>query len=194
LKVYSLILLVCLTLTVVAYNYQFHNIPSSMYLNAYKLSEPHRVTEFYLKLPSLGIPHEYRDVTHDGGFRCCVIDYVKASDTVRDLIKIPKLSTAESWLENASNSSKGYDMTIQFFDDSYFLQVRYYQDFLRTHLEHEILWAINIVTVVAWVLFAVSSTQKKSEKEVKKYENVQVQDSGSSVDCCYDLRHRRCLL
>ncbi len=167
-KIGYLTLLVFLTLTVVAYNYQYHNIPSSMYLNAYKLSEPHRVTEFYLKLPSLGIPHEYRDVTHDGGFRCCVIDYVKASDTVRDLIKIPKLSTAEWWLGNASNSSKGYDMTIQFFDDSYFLQVRYYPDFLRTHLEHEILWTINIVTVVAWIPFTVSSIQKlKAEKEVK---------------------------
>ena len=170
-KIGSLILLLFLTLVVAAYNYQFHNIPCSMYLNAYKLSpseEESGHVQFYLKLPSLGIPHEYRDVTHDGGFRCCVIDYVKASDTVRDLIKIPKLSTAEWWLGNASNSSKGYDMTIQFFDDSYFLQVRYYPDFLRTHLEHEILWAINIVTVVAWLLFAASSIQKlKAEKEEK---------------------------
>lgn len=150
-KIGSLLLLF-LTLVVVAYNYQFHNIPSSMYLNAYKLPE----RGFCLALPKI-LPAEYMDLTNDIVFRISVIDYVKASDTVRDLIKIPKLSTAEWWLENTSNSSKGYDMTIKFFDESYFLQVRYYKDYQRTILESNVLWTINIITIAAWVLFAVQA-------------------------------------
>lgn len=151
-KIGSLMLLLLLTLTVVAYNHQFHNIPCSMYLNAYKLPE----RGFYLTLPKI-LPAEYMDLTNDTVFRISVIDYVKASDTLRDLIKIPKLSTAEWWLENASNSSKGYDMTIKFFDESYFLQVRYFKDYQRTILESSVLWTINIITIVAWVLFAVQA-------------------------------------
>ena len=157
-------LLVFLTLTVVAYNHQFHSIPYSMYLNAYKLPE----SGFTLTLPEI-LPAEYMDVTNDTGFRSLAIDYVKASDTVRDLIKIPKLSTAEWWLENASNSSKGYDMTIKFFDDSYFLQVRYYPDFLRTDLEHVALWTINIVTVIAWFSFVVKQfLQRKPPLKIEE--------------------------
>lgn len=158
-KIESLTLLLLLTFTVIAYNYQFHSIsPSSMYLNAYKLSESE-------------IPAEYVDVTNDSGFRAWVIDYVIACDIIRTGMAIEEYDLPYVWLKHASNSSKGYDMTIKFFDDFYYLQVRYYS-YQRTSLEHGILWTINIVTVVAWVLFAVSSTQKKSEKEVKKYESV----------------------
>ena len=136
-------LLVFLTMVVLAYNYQFFSVPSSLYLNAYKLPE----SGFTLTLPKI-LPSKYMDLTNDTDFRILVIDYVKASDTVRDLIEIPELSGAEWWLENASNSSKNYDMTIKFFDDSYFLQVRFYPDFQRTFLEHVALWTVNIVTVV----------------------------------------------
>jgi len=137
-----------------------------MYLNAYKLPE----RGFCLTLPKI-LPAEYMDLTNDTVFRCCVIDYVKASDTVRDLIKIPKLSTAEWWLENTSNSSKGYDMTIKFFDESYFLQVRYYKDYQRTILESSVLWAINIITIVAWVLFAVQALKPlRGTMDREKYE------------------------
>lgn len=173
-KIGSLILLLFLTLVVVAYNYQFHSIPTCMFLNAYSLGPPNRVTEFHITLPSLGILHEYRDVTDDSGFRVRVLDYVIACDTIRTGIVIRDYDMPYDWLKNTVESPKGYDMTLEYYNETYFLQVRYYPDFLRTHLEHEILWAINIVTVVAWVLFAVSSIQKmKSERNVKKNESVQ---------------------
>jgi len=156
-------LLVFLTLTVAAYNHQFHNIPYSMYLNAYELPK----SGFTLTLPEI-LPAKYMDATNHTGFICCVIDYVKASDTVRDLVKIPEVSTAEWWLENISNSSKGYDMTIRFYDDSYFLQVRYYTDFRRTHLEYGVLWTIDIVTMIAWISFVIQFLQRDPPSKNKE--------------------------
>ncbi len=149
-KIGNLMLLASLTLTVVAYNYQFHYIPSSMFLNAYKLSE-------------WEIPNDYVDVTEDNDFRVRVMDYVIACDTIRTGMKIEKYDSAYSWLKNVSNPSKSYDITIKFFDDFYFLQVRYYPDFRRTQLEHGILWAINIVTLIAWV-FAIQSLREPLKK------------------------------
>lgn len=149
-KISMIVVLVVLTLTVAAYNYQFHNIPSSMFLNAYKLSE-------------WEVPSDYVDVTEDSGFRTWVIDYVIAGDTIRTGIKIEEHDLPYFWLKNASNSSKSYDMTIKFFDDFYFLQVRYYPDFQRTQLEHGILWTINIVTLIAWV-FAIQSLREPLKK------------------------------
>ena len=172
----SLTLLALLTGTVVAYNLQFRNIPYSMYLNAYKL--PKR--GFCLTLPKI-LPAKYMDVTNDTGFICCVIDYVKASDTVRYLVKIPKLSTAEWWLENTSNSSKGYDMTIKFFDDFYFLQVRYYPYFHRTHLEYGALWTINIVTVIAWVSFVIQFLHRKTPSKIKEEEKKKKERNGKCL-------------
>ena len=164
LKIGSLMLLVFLILTVAAYNHQFYSIPYSMYLNAYKLPK----SGFTLTLPKI-LPAKYMDVTNDTGFRSLAIDYVKASDTVRDLVKIPKHSTAESWLENVSNSSKGYDMTIKFYDDSYYLQVRYYPDLHRTSLEYGVLWIITIVTVIACVSFVVKRfLQRKPPLKIKE--------------------------
>jgi len=156
-------LLVFLTLTVAAYNNQFYSIPYSMYLNAYELPK----SGFTLTLPKI-LPAKYMDVTNDTGFRSLAIDYVKASDTVRDLVKIPKHSIAESWLENVSNSSKGYDMTIKFYDDSYYLQVRYYPDLHRTSLEYGALWMINIVTVIAWISFVIQFLQRNPPPKNKE--------------------------
>jgi len=151
-RISNLMLLLLLALVVVAYNYQFHNVPNSVYLNAYKLSQE-KLVESRLTLPSTGIPHLYKDLTEDGDFRVQALDYVEASDTVRDVIKIPQHSSAEWWLRNASNSSQGYDMTLKFFSDSYFIQVRYYPDLTRAPLEHELLWTINIAAMIAWALF-----------------------------------------
>ncbi|MDH5634316.1 MAG: hypothetical protein OEY30_00665 [Candidatus Bathyarchaeota archaeon] len=142
----SLLLLVFLTLTVVAYNYQFHNIPSSMFLNAYKLSQ---------------IPYGYVDVTEDGHFRAWVIDYIIACDVIRTGMTIEEYDLPYDWLKNASNPSKNYDMTIKYFDDFYFLQVRYYPDFQRAPAEHGVLWAINITTIVAWFYFVLTETPLK---------------------------------
>lgn len=119
-----------------------------MYLNAYKLPK----SGFTITLPEI-FPAKYADLTNDTAFRVQVIDYVIACDVIRTGMKIEEYDLPYDWLKDASNSSKGYDMTIKFFDDSYFLQVRYYPDFERTHLEHVTLWAINIVTVGTWVLF-----------------------------------------
>lgn len=174
-KISSLTLLVLLTLTLVAYNYQFYNIPSYMFLNAYNLAQKH-VTEFRLTLPSAGIPHEYRDVTEDDQFRTQVIDYVTACDVTRTGMEIKEYDTPYQWLKNASNSTEGYDMTITFFNDSYFLQVRYYLEFQRTPLEHQILWAINAVTIVAWLsvivaecgFFKRSASRSEGQKENRK--------------------------
>ena len=110
-----------------------------------------------MQLPSAGFPQEYRNVTDDSDFRGLALDYVKASDTIRDIIKIPEQSSAEWWFKNASNSSKGYDMTIQFYNDSYYLQLRYFPDFYRAPIEHTIIWTINIVTMIGWGLFTIKS-------------------------------------
>lgn len=154
-KIDRILLLLLLTLIVGAYNYQFFNVPSSMYLNAYKLSlseeELGRV-QFRITLPSQGVLHEYINLTDDSDFRVQARDYVVASDTVRDLVKIPEGSSAEWWLKKASNSPQGFDATLQFFNDTYFLQVRYFPNLLRTPSEYNILWAINSMTIIAWVL------------------------------------------
>lgn len=151
LKIGSLMLLVFLTLTVVTYNYQFHNIPYSMYLNAYKLPK----SGFTLTLPKI-LPAEYMDVTNDTGFRVRVLEHVIACDIIRTGMKIKEYDIPYLWLKNAYNSSQGYDMTIKFYDDFYYLQVRYYPDFHRTGLEYGALWTINIVTVIAWFSFVVT--------------------------------------
>ena len=146
LKIINLLLLVFLTLTVVAYNFQFHNIPYSMWLNAHKLSQT---------------PYEYADVTEDGVFRARVIDYIIACDVIRTGMKIEEYDLPYDWLKNASTASKNYDMTIKYFDDFYFLQVRYYPDFQRTPAEHGVLWIINITTIVAWFYFILTETPLK---------------------------------
>jgi len=146
LKIRNLLLLVFLTLVVVAYNFQFYNIPCSMWLNAYKLSQ---------------VPYEYVDVTEDGDFRVRVIDYIIACDVIRTGMKIEEYDLPYLWLKNASNSSKSYDMTIRYFDDFYFLQVRYYPDFQRTSVDYGILWTINITTIVAWLYFILTEIPLK---------------------------------
>ncbi|MDH7564733.1 MAG: hypothetical protein QHH24_07680 [Candidatus Bathyarchaeota archaeon] len=151
-KIGKLLLLIFLTLTVVAYNYQFHNIPYSMWLNVYKLSQ---------------IPYEYVDVTEDGDFRTRVIDYIIACDVIRTGTKIEEYDLHYDWLKNASNSSKGYDMTIKYFDDFYFLQVRYYLDFQRTPVEHGVLWVINITTIVACFYFILTENPLKKWRKKK---------------------------
>jgi hypothetical protein len=145
-KIEKLLLLAFLTLTALAYNYQFHNIPSYMFLNAYKLSQT---------------PGEYADVTEDGDFRTRVIEYIIACDVIRTGMVIREYDLPYDWLKNASDSSRGYDMTIKYFDDFYFLQVRYYPDFQRTSIEHDILWAINIFVAVGWLYFVLTETPLK---------------------------------
>lgn len=165
--------LVMLMFTVVVYDYQFLNIPTCMFLNAYSLGPLWRTTEFHITLPSLGIPHEYWNVTDDDCFRARVIDYVIACDTIRTGMVIKEYDTPYDWLKNAVESPKGYDMTIDYYNETYFLQVRYYPDFQRTHLEYGIFWTINIIIVVVWGLFAVSSIPKmKAERKVEKNESV----------------------
>jgi hypothetical protein len=127
-----------------------------MWLNAYKLPE--------WKIP----PAEYIDVTNDTEFRACVIEYVKACDIVRTGMIIKEYDLPYDWLKRVSNSPKGFDMNIKFFDDYYFLQVRYFPDFYRTEPEHSILWSINIVTVVSWVLFAFTLWKPPIKKEIEK--------------------------
>jgi hypothetical protein len=151
-KIGKLLLLMFLTLTVVAYNCQFHNIPYSMWLNAYKASQ---------------IPYEYVDVTEDSDFRARVIDYIIACDVIRTGMKIEEYNLPYDWLKNASNPSKNYDMTIKYFDDFYFLQVRYYPDFQRAPAEHSVLWAINITTIVAWISFTLTETPLKKWRKKK---------------------------
>jgi hypothetical protein len=145
----SPLLLVFLTLTVVAYNYQFYNIPCSMWLNAHKLQFP------------MLTPSEYVDVTEDTKFCVQVFDYVRACDIIRTGMKIEEHDLPYEWLKNASNSSENYDMIIKYFDDYYFLQVRYYPDFKRTPIEHGILWTINIATITAWLYFILTETPLK---------------------------------
>jgi len=168
-KISILVLLICLTLTVVGYNYQFYSIPSYMFLNAYNLAQRH-VTEFRLTLPSEGIPHEYKDVTEDLQFRVQVMDYVIACDVTRTGMEIKEYDSPYVWLKNASNSTEGYDMTITFFNDSYFLQVRYFPEFQRTPLEHQILGVIDAVTIVAglYVIVAECGFFKRRTEERQK--------------------------
>jgi len=133
--------LVLFVFTVFVLNYQFYNIPRSMYLNARKLDE-------------WEVPNDYLDVTEDGDFRTRVIDYVTACDIVRTSYQIKEYEPPYDWLNDAS---KNYDMTIKYFDDYYFLQVRYYPVLLRTTVEYTTLWTINIITIVACSLFSIKS-------------------------------------
>jgi hypothetical protein len=150
----SLILLLFLTAVVVAYNYECFNVPHSTYLNAYKTSYSpgEHWQSFQMTLSSAGFPLLNRNVTDDTDFRALTLDYVKASDDIRDIIRIPAQSSAEWWLKKASNSSQGYDMNVQFFNDSYFLQVRSLPDVQRTAAEYEVLLFIDITTAIAWAL------------------------------------------
>ena len=106
-KTETLILLLFLTAVVVAYDYEYFNIPHSTYLNAYKTSYSpgERLQSFQMTLSSAGFPLLNRNVTGDTDFRALTLDYVKASDNIRDIIKIPAQSSAEWWLKKASNSS-----------------------------------------------------------------------------------------
>jgi hypothetical protein len=117
-----------------------------MWLNAYRLPQ---------------IPHEYVDVTEDDDFRARVIDYIIACDITRTGMKIEEHDLSYDWLKNASNSSRDYDMTIKYFDDFYFLQIRYYPDLQRTPTEHGVLWAINITTTATWLHFVLTKTPLK---------------------------------
>lgn len=150
----SLILLLFLTAVVVAYNYEYFNVPHSNYLNAYKTSySPGEHSQsFQMTLSSAGFPLLNRNVTDDTDFRALTLDYVKASDDIRDIIRIPAQSSAEWWLKKAANSLQGYDMNVQFFNDSYFLQVRSLPDVQRTAAEYEVLLFIDITTAIAWAL------------------------------------------
>lgn len=149
----SLILLLFLTAVVVAYNNEYF-MPHSTYLNAYKTSysPAEHSQSFEMTLSSAGLPLLNRNVTDDTDFRALALDYVKASDDIRDIIRIPAQSSAEWWLKKASNSSQGYDMNVQFFNDTYFLQVRYLPDAQRTAAEYEVLLFIDITTSIAWAL------------------------------------------
>ncbi|MEM3458357.1 MAG: hypothetical protein QXN36_05840 [Candidatus Bathyarchaeia archaeon] len=135
-----LIVLAFLSLIVVAYNFQFHNIPYSVYLNTHKLSE--------WEIP----PPTYTDLTQSD-FSGSPYEYTIASDAVRDFIELPKLSSARYWFEEYFNYSKGHDI-IKYYSDYYYIQIAYFPEVERTLGEHVLLWVINVGTVVAWAIFA----------------------------------------
>ncbi|MEM2972427.1 MAG: hypothetical protein QW270_08440 [Candidatus Bathyarchaeia archaeon] len=170
----SLLLFVLLVFTVAAYNYQFYDVPRSMYLNAYNLC-PERVTYLHVTLPSKGIPNlGFMDVTNDTDFNLSVLDYIAASDIISSPIKVDR-SSAEWWLKNISKFSE-YDITLKYYNDTYFLQVRFLPDIERTITERFLIWTIDIMTVIAGLYFIVIETPilKKWIKWRKRNEEVSI--------------------
>ena len=132
----------------------------SLDLNAYSLNDKQAV-EFRLTPPTTGFPHEYKDVTEDSDFRVGVLDYVHASDTVREPVEIlDPGGTAAWWLTHAKYVPQGYDVTLRFFNESYFMQVRYLPEFHRTSLEKMILWTIDGPALFTWGVFILKRLQR----------------------------------
>ena len=102
-----------------------------------------------------------KDVTEDSDFRVGVLDYVHASDTVREPVEIldPE-GTAAWWLTHAKYAPQGYDVTLRFFNESYFMQVRYLPEFHQTSLEKMILWTIDGPALFTWGVFILKRLQR----------------------------------
>ena len=90
-----------------------------------------------------------------------VLDYVHASDTVREPVEIlDPGDTAAWWLTHAKYAPQGYDVTLRFFNESYFMQVRYLPEFYRTSLEKMILWTIDGPALFTWGVFILKRLQR----------------------------------
>jgi hypothetical protein len=152
--------LVLLTLVVIAYTFQFFSIPRSVYLNAQSLNDKQAV-EIRLTLPTTGFPHEYKDVTEDSDFRWGFLTtYMHQTLFANQLRILDTGGKAAWWLTHAPCASQGYNVTLRFFNESYFMQVRYLPEFHRTSLEKMILWTIDGAALFTWGVFILKRLQR----------------------------------
>lgn len=157
-KIAFIVTLCVLTLTVLAYNFHFRNIPSEMYMQASKWAEGH-------------FPDNYTDLTDDLGFRIRVFDYVKESASIGEPIRVFSFNTGKYWFQEVYDSDWSHDIDIKYGGVFYLIRVWYQKAYYPSILEHAILWSINISTLALWALFIMlmlptkAEGQKENEKD-----------------------------
>jgi hypothetical protein len=146
-------ILLLLTTIVLIYDYQYNNPPQTAYLNAYRTtpSEDY-VTQFYLTLPSKGIPHVFINATEDTSFRMRVMDYLQASNVLREPVEVSTFSVITQDLKTVSDSPVGFDADVEFFNETYFMQVRYLTAYDKTSFETTIYYGVNMIAAAAYAV------------------------------------------
>jgi len=137
---FQIAVLVVLTTVVLAYNYQFRNIPSEMYMQATGWARGFS-------------PDTYIDLTNDTDFRVQVFKWIDASVGIGWSIKIPPTSSGRSWFQMVYDSEWSHNFNIKYGDDFYLIEVWYQKAYYPSGLEHIILWSVNFLTLVLWASF-----------------------------------------
>ena len=147
------LVLLLLTAIVLIYDYQYNNPPQTAYLNAYRTtpSEDHGA-EFYLTLPSRGVPHVFINATENSGFRTRVMDYLQASNVLREPVEVSMFSSITQDLKVVSDSPVGFDADVEFFNETYFMQTRYFTPYEKTSFETTIYYGVNMIAAAAYTL------------------------------------------
>jgi hypothetical protein len=147
------LVLLLLTAIVLIYDYQYNNPPQTAYLNAYRtMPSEDRGTEFYLTLPSQGVPHVFINATEDSGFRTRVMGYLQASNVLREPVEVSTFSSITQDLKTLSDSPIGFDADVEFFNETYFMQARYFTPYEKTSLETTIYYGANMIAAAAYAL------------------------------------------
>jgi len=154
---FAVAVLVVLTFTVAAYDYQFYNIPSEMYMQACKWAEGY-------------FPDNYTDLTDDSDFRIRVFDYVKESVSIGEPILVFSFNTGKDWFQEVYDSNWSHDIDIEYGDNFYLIRVWYQKAYYPSLLEHAILWSINVSTLVLCGLFVafILAAKQRAEREQKE--------------------------
>ena len=156
-KLAFIVTLCVLTLTVLAYNFYFRNIPSEMYMQAWKWAE--------------GFPDNYTDLTDDLDFRIRVFDYVKESVSIGEPMRVFSFNTGKDWFQEIYDSNWSHDIDIEYGGNFYSIQTWYQKTYYPSLLEHAILWSINVSTLALWALFIMLILPSKAEGQ-KENRNV----------------------
>ncbi len=147
------LVLLLLTAIVLIYDYQYNNPPKTAYLNAYRTTPPEDyVTQVHLTLPSKGIPHAFINATEDTGFRTRVMDYLQASNVLREPVEVSTFSVITQDLKTVSDSPVGFDADVEFFNETYFMQVRYFTAYDKTSFETTIYYGVNMIAAAAYAV------------------------------------------
>lgn len=156
-KVAFIVSLCVLTFTVVAYDYQFYNIPVEMYIHASYAVDGE-------------IIRNYTDCTGDVEFRTYVFDYVRMSASVGESIRIFDYNPAKGWFKQVYDSSPHHSICVKYGDDFYWIKVRYQKAYNPSLLEeYGIILSANLSTIALWVVLAVEfETSPKLKGERKK--------------------------
>ena len=148
----AFVVLCVLSLTALAYNFHFHNIPSEMYMDAWKWDD------WYC-------PSDYTDFTNDTDFQQHVFKYVNVSANLEEPVKISTNNIGRDWFQEVYDSSWGHEIDIKYGDDFYRIQAWSQKAYYPSSSEHAILWLINLSTLALWgyVVFTLSEEWKVSK-------------------------------